>query len=61
MDDELQKRELCMTSLHKNSFEFDSYAYSFCQKAIDAGDVKFDTTPEDIKTMYGYYKDQGFI
>lgn len=61
MDDLLSKRELCMTSLSKNSIEFDNKAYTFCQKAIDVGDIKWDTSEEDITTMYGYYKDQGFI
>lgn len=61
MDEELQKRELCMTSLSKNQIQFDSSAYNFCQKAIDVGDIKWNTTPEDIKTMYGYYQEQGFI
>ena len=53
MDDyEIKAREVCMTSLSHSKVQFDNKAYTFCQKAIDVG---------DIKTMYGYYKDQGFI
>ena len=62
MDDyEIKAREVCMTSLSHSKVQFDNKAYTFCQKAIDVGDIKWNTSEEDIKTMYGYYKDQGFI
>tara|TARA_B100001989_G_scaffold224567_1_gene179086 strand:- start:394 stop:585 length:192 start_codon:yes stop_codon:yes gene_type:complete len=60
-DLEIKSREVCMTSLSHNAIEFDNKAYTFCQKAIEVGDIKWDTSEEDIQTMYGYYKDKGFI
>ena len=62
MDDyEIKAREVCMTSLSNSKVEFDNKAYTFCQKAIDVGDIKWDTSEEDITTMYGYYNEKGFI
>ncbi len=60
-DLEFKAREVCMTSLSHNSIQIDSKAYTFCQKAIDVGDIKWDTSEEDITTMYGYYNEKGFI
>ena len=59
--DEFKAREVCMTSLSHSKVEFDNKAYTFCQKAIDVGDIKWDTSEEDITTMYGYYNEKGFI
>ena len=60
-DLEIKAREVCMTSLSHSSIQIDNKAYTFCQKAIDVGDIKWDTSEEDIKTMYGYYNEKGFI
>ena len=60
-DYEIKAREVCMTSLSHSKVEFDNKAYTFCQKAIDVGDIKWDTSEEDITSMYGYYNDKGFI
>ena len=60
-DLEFKAREVCMTSLSHSKVQFDNKAYTFCQKAIDVGDIKWDTSEEDITTMYGYYQDKGFI
>ena len=59
--DEFKAREVCMTSLSHSKVEFDNKAYTFCQKAIDVGDIKWNTSEEDITTMYGYYNEKGFI
>ena len=48
--DEFKAREVCMTSLSHNSIQIDNKAYTFCQKAIDVGDIKWDTSEEDITT-----------
>tara|TARA_B100001057_G_scaffold453908_1_gene499150 strand:+ start:269 stop:460 length:192 start_codon:yes stop_codon:yes gene_type:complete len=60
-DYEIKAREVCMTSLSHSKVEFDDKAYAFCQKAIEVGDIEWNTSEEDIQTMYGYYKTQGFI
>ena len=62
MDDyEIKAREVSMSSLYHSKVQFDNKAYTFCQKAIDVGDIKWNTSEEDITTMYGYYNDKGFI
>ena len=60
-DLEFKAREVCMTSLSHSSIQIDNKAYTFCQKAIDVGGIKWNTSEEDITTMYGYYNDKGFI
>ena len=60
-DLEIKAREVCMTSLSHSSIQIDNKAYTFFYISIDVGDIKWDTSEEDITSMYGYYNDKGFI